>query len=449
MKARISRAPSASFATLPCRANRTQPSLGLTATAVLAIALTACLTACGGGSDAGGPDDSAAAVGGSDRPAIPGSHGTPAVQPVPGADFDAEANRLRELMSLPDHVITPKIPTYNPITSAKIELGRHLFYDRRLSGNGTQSCADCHRQSAAFSDNETIPAGSTRQSLKRNSQALVNLAWSPILTWGHDGFTEIEQQLAVPLHADDPVELGILDGIVEEVLGRFAGDPLYQTLFLDAFPDQGGVMNMTTVKHALASFTRALVSFDSPYDRYIRGDADALTVQQKRGLNLFFSHRLECSHCHTGINFTVAYEDSRSGTPSLGGMFFNTGLYNVDGAGSFPASDQGLYDLTLNPQDRGRFRAQGLRNVEVTGPYMHDGSLRTLREVVRHYARGGREILDGPDAGDGRLSPLKSGLVRGFAISEEELDALVAFLESLTDTSFLNNPDFENPFTAD
>jgi cytochrome c peroxidase len=125
--------------------------------------------------------------------------------------------------------------------------------------------------------------------------------------------------------------------------------------------------------------------------------------------------------------------------------FFNNGLYNVDGKGSYPPYDQGLYDLTLNPEHRGLFRPQSLRNVAKTAPYMRDGCIPTLREVVLHYAAGGRAIESGSYAGDGRRSPLKSGLVRGFQVTEEEIDDMVAFLESLTDPSFLTNPAFAAP----
>src|SRR5690606_29688916 len=116
---------------------------------------------------------------------------------------------------------------------------------------------------------------------------------------------------------------------------------------------------------------------------------------------------------------------------------FNNGLYNVDGEGGYPEHDQGLYELTFNPNQRGMFRPSSLRNVGLTAPYMHDGSITTLREVVEHYAAGGRVIVDGPFAGDGRVSPLKSGLVRGFEATDEEIDAVVAFLESLTDDDFV------------
>ncbi len=142
----------------------------------------------------------------------------------------------------------------------------------------------------------------------------------------------------------------------------------------------------------------------------------------------------------------MAYRDADTLPGSISYPFFNNGLYNVDGEGAYPAQDQGLFDLTFNPEHKGLFRPQGLRNIALTAPYMHDGSIATLREVIEHYAAGGRLIEEGPFAGDGRVSPLKSGLVRGFSLSEQEFADVLAFLESLTDTSFVENPAYANPF---
>jgi cytochrome c peroxidase len=171
-----------------------------------------------------------------------------------------------------------------------------------------------------------------------------------------------------------------------------------------------------------------------------------LTEAQRRGLALFNGERFECCPCHSGVNLTASYRDFHSTPGDTSYPFFNNGLYNVDGEGGYPPHDQGLFDLTSNEADRGRFRPPALRNVALTAPYMHDGSIPTLRDVVLHYAAGGRVIETGPFAGDGRVSPLKSGLVRGFAATEEEIDDVVAFLESLTDPSFVENPAFSNPF---
>lgn len=359
---------------------------------------------------------------------------------------DADEADLRELLGVPDHFSLPPIPDYNIPTAAKIDLGRHLFYDQRLSGNGSQSCAGCHFQELAFADGVITPAGSTGEMLVRNSQGLANAVYHSTLTWANDAFLEIENQLEVPIRADDPIELGVTDGLADEVLARFDNDELYQEKFLAAFPDAQEGATITKVIYALASFCRTLISGGSAYDQYLLGDEGALTEQQKQGLQLFNGEKFECFHCHAGINFTTSYRDNNSDANTQTYPFFNNGLYNVGGNGDYPDVDQGLYDLTQQVADKGAFRPQSLRNVALTAPYMHDGSIDNLRGVLEHYARGGRLIETGAYAGDGRLSPFKSGLVGGFDATDDELDAVEAFLESLSDYVFINNPKFSNPF---
>lgn len=359
-----------------------------------------------------------------------------------------EPDDLRTILGLPDHFELPAISEFNPPTHAKIELGRHLFYDRRLSGNGTQSCADCHLQELAFADGMQHSTGSTGTVLARNSQGLANVAYNASLTWANDGLLELEDQIHVPLRADDPVELGVTDAFVDEVLARFDADPEYVLMFADAFPDSDSGATINKIVFALASFCRSLISGGSAYDRYVADDRDALTEQQKIGMSLFSGERFECFHCHGGTFATASYRDEHIGDANYRLVFFNNGLYNVDGEGSYPEHDQGLYDVTFDPNHRGLFRPPSLRNIALTAPYMHDGSIAMLREVVEHYAAGGRVIADGPFAGDARVSPLKSGLVRGFEATDEEIDAVVAFLESMTDPTFITNPAFSDPFKA-
>jgi cytochrome c peroxidase len=361
---------------------------------------------------------------------------------------DAIEAEYRAILAIPDYLEVPAIPEFNPPTPEKIELGRRLFYDKRLSGNQTQSCASCHEQRFAFADGKKTPTGSTGQVLRRNSLGLANAVYHSTLTWANNGLLQLEDQLQVPIRGDNPVELGVSDGNVGEVLARFDGDPMYAQLFREAFPDSPSNATIEKIVFALATFCRTLVSADSPYDRYQRGDSSALTEQQRRGLGLFNGERLECFHCHSGVNLTSSYRDFHTTPGTVRYPFFNNGLYNVDGEGSYPAHDQGLYDVTLNLGDRGRFRPQSLRNVALTAPYMHDGSIATLEDVVRHYAAGGRNIESGQFAGDGRVSPLKSGLVRGFQITDQEVADVVSFLESLTDQSFIENPAFSDPFAG-
>lgn len=364
---------------------------------------------------------------------------------APDINAQKEAE-LRELLALPAHLQVPAIPEKNPLTRSKIALGRRLFYEKRLSGNQTQACASCHVQSLAFTDGKKTPTGSMGHVLRRNSPGLANVAYYSTLSWANDAMLELEDLLPVPIRGDNPVELGVNDGNQAEVLARFDADPMYQALFRDAFPESTSGATVNKIVFALASFCRTLISGDSPYDRYLAGDESALNEQQRRGLALFEGERFECFHCHRGTHLSVSYRDARTPLGSIQYAFFNTGLYNVDGQGSYPMHDQGLFDLTLDPSHRGMFRPQSLRNVALTAPYMHDGSVETLRDAIRNYAAGGRVIASGAFAGDGRISPLKSGLVRGFSATDQEIDDLVAFLESLTDRKFLENPAFADPF---
>jgi cytochrome c peroxidase len=368
-----------------------------------------------------------------------GTEAAPSAPPV------SEDDAVRVLLGVPAGLAVPAYPDINPPSAEKIALGRRLFYEERLSGNGTQSCGTCHLQERAFADDKRTPTGSTGQVLYRNSPGLQNVAYFSTLTWANDALRDLETQIPVPIRADNPVELGVSDGLRDEVLGRFDADPEYGAAFADAFPDSAPGATIEKVVFALATFCRTLVSADSPYDRYVRGARSALNEQQRRGLALFNGERFECFHCHNGTNLTVSYRDAHSDPGSIRYPFFNNGLYNVDGEGSYPAYDQGLYDLTFDPDDRGLFRPSSLRNVALTGPYMHDGSIETLREVVEHYAAGGRVLESSDQAGDGRTSPLKSGLVRGFPATDEEIDDVVAFLESLTDTTFINDPSLADP----
>jgi len=161
-------------------------------------------------------------------------------------------------------------------------------------------------------------------------------------------------------------------------------------------------------------------------------------------MELFFGERAECYHCHSGPHLTNSF---RSKDTKLSERDFqNTGLYNVDGLGAYPVDNTGLFEFTNNPKDMGRFRVPPLRNVALTAPYMHDGSMATLEEVLDFYTAGGRDVTSGPYVGDGRASPLKNPLVRPFELSAQERADLIAFLESLTDLDFVNDPRLSNPF---
>lgn len=358
---------------------------------------------------------------------------------------DPAAAALRQMLHLPEGVELPVIPLSNPLTPEKIALGRALFYDSRLSANGTQSCSSCHEQSLAFSDGLALPIGSTGQPLRRNAQPLFNLAYLPNYTWASSAITTLETQIPIPLRSESPPELGINDGNAAEILARFAGSPGYSGMFAAAFPDSKSGPTYNKIIFSLASFLRTMTSFSSRYDRFLAGDADALSAEEKRGLALFNGERLECFHCHSGPTLTTSYVDDTRSTQDHPFVFFSNGIYNVGNSGKYPDIDHGLADATQNPRHEGLFRPPSLRNVAVTAPYMHDGSIGTLQEVIDSYAAGGRLLKSGHTAGDGRLFPNKSSFVRGFTLSEGEREALIAFLKSLTDEELLERDDLGHP----
>lgn len=347
-------------------------------------------------------------------------------------------------LPVPPNFPRPLVPEENVPSLEKIELGRHLFYDERLSGNGTQSCGSCHRQDLAFSDGRPLPLGSTGETIPRNSPSLTNSAYNATLTWANPTLRDFETQFLVPLYGESPVELGAT-GNERAILERFRNSELYSSLFAAAFPETAEPVEFSFIVDALASFVRTLISGNSPYDEFTyNGRQDALSASARRGLELFFSERLECHHCHGGFNFSQSTVTATTAFDTA--SFQNTGLYNVDGQGAYPPSNTGLFDITGDPADMGRFRAPTLRNIEVTGPYMHDGSVESLDEVLRLYEAGGRNTTEGPNAGDGRASPLKSGFLVGFTLTDSQRSDVIEFLKSLTDTEFLENPRYANPF---
>ena len=282
--------------------------------------------------------------------------------------------------------------------------------------------------------------GSTGERHHRNSQALVNIAYNKNLTWAHSELTTLERQIIIPLFGEKPLEMGVT-GHEKQVLARFNTDT-YQYLFEQAFDDKKA--NFDRIVKALASFVRSLTSFNSRFDQYAYAmKDDALTASELRGMDLFFSERLECHHCHGGFNFTQSTSHEKQIIDRH--AFHNTGLYNIDGKGSFPSIDQGLYQVTEKPQDMGKFRAPTLRNIALSAPYMHDGSIQTLEQVIDFYADAGRNITEGENQGDGRTNPYKSNFVKGFSLTPEEKQDL-SFLHTLTDESFVNNPATKNPF---
>jgi cytochrome c peroxidase len=354
---------------------------------------------------------------------------TPPPEPAPQAAA-TPAVQGPYVWHLPAGVPQPVVPADNPMSEAKVQLGRRLFYDTRLSGNQTYACATCHEQRRAFTDGRARAIGSTEGVHPRSTMTLTNAAFNASYGWADPSLRTLEAQMRVPLLNQHPVEMGMA-GNEEKILGRFqtADD---RARFAAAFPAEASP-TLTSIIKAIASFERTIVSGSSPLDRYLYlDDRAALSPAAANGMKLFFSSRLRCSGCHGGFNlsgpadFLVAKVHPKP-------AFHNTGLYDVDGKGSYPDADQGLKDVTGAAGDMGQFRAPTLRNIAVTAPYMHDGSIATLDGVLAHYASGGRR------------SRFRSRAVRGFTLSRSERDDLLAFLASLTDRAFLTSPALARP----
>ena len=290
-------------------------------------------------------------------------------------------NGLDEFMAVPED---------NPLRVEVIRLGRRLFFDRRLSRDGTRSCASCHNPVRAFSDSVPVSSGVAGRRGRRNAPAIINRGYGTSFFW--DGrATSLEQQVLGPLR--NPNEFG---AALPDVLARLRTDSSYRTQFAGAF---GDAPTASALARAIASYVRSIRSGDSRADRYFAGDSIALTAQERRGLALF-NGPARCSRCHVGVNFSD--ED-----------FHNTGV-------AVGTSDRGREAVTGRPEDRGKFKTPTLRDVAATAPYMHDGSLATLEAVIAFYDSGGRTNVNL----DQDLRPLR--------LSPGARHDLAAFLRALT-----------------
>ena len=367
--------------------------------------------------------------------------------------------------ALPSGVQAPWQSADNPISHEKVELGRRLFWDRRLSADGSFACATCHQPQRAFSDGLVVARGLAGQMLPRNTPSLANVAYFSAYTWANPRLNDLEGQALVPLLATTPPELGVAT-MMPIVRERLQTDSDYVVRFRAAFPERAEPISTASIIAALASFERTLLSFSSPYDRYLGGDEGALSDAAKRGERLFASARVGCSSCHAGRLLTDAAPDVEARPrerPRNGEAralprelnlrdasalpFHNVGLYDLQGRGLYPRDNPGLYEFTRRPADMGRFRTPSLRNVALTAPYMHDGSIATLDGVLDHYAAGGRTLAGGPNAGVGARNAYKDPRIRGFVLGAAERTDLLAFLTSLSDPDFGSNPRFADPFS--
>ena len=333
------------------------------------------------------------------------------------------------LWDLPPGVPPPFVPDPSTLTPERVLLGRQLFYEPQLSVTGKQSCGTCHRREFAFTDTRPRAVGATGDVHPRASMSLVNVAYRDTLTWADPTLTSLEDQALVPMFGEHPIELG-LKGHEARVYRQLADDVMYLRLFGDAFPGETRPITTPNIVAAIAAFERTIVSFRSPYDRYrFRGDGTALSPAARRGEGLFFSReRAGCGQCHRGLNFDGG---SRvDGGASRHGGFHNTGLFT-----RYPEPNTGLKAHTGKAEDEGKFRAPTLRNIARTAPYMHDGTMATLADVLDHYAAGGR-------AGH----PNRSPLLHRLSLTAAERADLIAFLESLTDIDALVDSRWGDPW---
>lgn len=305
--------------------------------------------------------------------------------------------------NLPAEFPSPIESADNPTTLAKVALGKRLFYEPMLSENNTISCESCHKQNLAFADDKTISPGVHGRLGLRNSPSLANVGYVPKLN-KDGGVPKLDIQALVPIEDENEMNINL-----EDVVARLNTVESYRSDFLHAFGDEASIYN---VPRALAAFLRTMISGHSPYDDYIAGNDNALSLSAQRGAALFFSANLACSSCHNGFNFT---NDS----------FANNGLYLDYGL------DPGRQRVTISTDDEGHFRVPSLRNVGLTAPYMHDGSLSTLEAVIDHYNKGGVK------------HPLQDERIRPLSLSDQEKVDLIAFLEHLTDEDFIQSEAFK------
>jgi cytochrome c peroxidase len=329
---------------------------------------------------------------------------------------------------LPPGFPTPSVPPDNPMSAAKVELGRRLFFDERLSATGKYACASCHRPELAYTDGRARAVGVHGEPLRRAAPSLANVAYAPALTSADPTVVSLEAQMRRPLFNTHPAELG-LGGNEAQVLALLSEDADYPLLFADAFAGEAPPVTIDHVIKAIAAFERTLISGRAPFDRYVFDDAlDALSPAAKRGMTLFYSARVGCADCHFGLNFSgpLVFESH----PRAAAIYANTGLYDLDGRGAYPGRDEGLIEVTHRRGDMGRFRVPTLRNIALTAPYMHDGSVATLEAVLDHYAASGSGNAHHIHSSkDGRLHP--------FTLDADMKQDLIEFLRSLTDPAFV------------
>lgn len=305
---------------------------------------------------------------------------------------------------IPSHFAMPDIEVDSFPTEAKIKLGKKLFYDPVLSTDNTISCASCHKQEYAFADNVALSNGVFQRPGTRNSPSIANVVYQKRLL-REGGIPTLEMQILVPIQEHNEFDNNIVS--ISEKLNK---NEVYKSMAHEAF---GRDVDPFVITRAIAAFERVLISGESTYDKYFATKNESyLSKEAIDGMKLFNSNKTNCSSCHSGILFTNQ-------------EFENNGLYEY-------YNDIGKERLTNVDGDNGRFKIPSLRNTEITSPYMHDGSLKTLEEVIEHYNKGGSNHRN------------KNSMIKPLNLTEKEKKQLKAFLLALTDKNFINNKYYMN-----
>ena len=307
-----------------------------------------------------------------------------------------------ELMHIPKGFMEISFPEGNEFTIDRWKLGKKLFYDPGLSADGKVSCGSCHLSENAFAHNTPLSQGNNGAFTNSNTPSLVNVAYNQFFTRA-GGVNTLEKQVLIPIEEHNEFNNNIL-----AIVQWLKSDSVYAYMSLKAYDRE---MDAYVLTRAIANFERSLISGNSPYDQYVSQGKMSLSTAQERGLILFNSTKSNCSSCHSSFNFT-------------NNLFENNGLY-------INYADSGRIRVTGLASDRARFKVPSLRNVALTAPYMHDGSLNTLEEVVEHYNSGGKAHEN------------KSKLIQPLALTQRQKADLVAFLHALTDTHFINDKRFK------
>ncbi len=308
---------------------------------------------------------------------------------------ETKSGQVKKFLSQP----LPEVPfpKENPLTPEKIAFGKSLFFDKRLSRNNEISCASCHKPHKAFTDGLAKSRGVNGAVAMRNAPSLFNSSF--FRSYMYDGeIKTLEEQVLVPIQ--DHQEMG---SSMKEVLHKLSQDPDYRRLAKSLFNRE---LDAYVITRAISTYERSLISRNSRFDRYRAGEKGALNADEEAGW-LLFSRKLYCTKCHSGPDFTNY-------------TVISNGLYTDYG------TDQGRYRINGMEKEKGAFKVPGLRNVALTAPYMHDGSIWTLKEVIMHYARGGESF------------PNKSDIIKPFRVNELEISQLESFLRTLTDASLVN-----------